>query len=45
LNKKDIWNLAEALLKVYPNLVKVPGCPAGLKPMTERLQALADEIV
>jgi uncharacterized protein (DUF362 family) len=29
----------------HPNLVKVPGCPAGLKPMTERLQALADEIV
>ncbi|MHB8127205.1 MAG: DUF362 domain-containing protein [Desulfitobacteriaceae bacterium] len=29
----------------HPNLVKVPGCPARLKPMTELLQALADEIV
>jgi uncharacterized protein (DUF362 family) len=29
----------------HPNIVKVPGCPAGLKIMTERLQAVADEIV
>jgi uncharacterized protein (DUF362 family) len=29
----------------HPNIVKVPGCPAGLKQMTERLQAIADEIV
>jgi hypothetical protein len=29
----------------HPNLVRVPGCPASLKPMTKRLQALADEIV
>jgi uncharacterized protein (DUF362 family) len=29
----------------HPNIVKVPGCPAGLRVMSERLQAVADEIV
>ncbi|MDD2233763.1 MAG: DUF362 domain-containing protein [Desulfitobacteriaceae bacterium] len=29
----------------HPNIVKVPGCPAGVKHMTECLKVVADEII
>lgn len=28
----------------HPNIVKIPGCPAGVKLMTERMQAVAEEL-